>query len=577
MLNTIDVVGLREVASHLRNGAGALELIGTEGATELARIGLWADRSLFTRLMEDRAAWARRMATDLEARATGMSIAEATVQALCRSDRLTTSDRWWMAGRQQRIDKALAAITDLLSTPGTKIWLWSLGDTDVSIEELVEIGTILMDLAPSEMRSVLQRLDDDLLVKWLDATDDHELARDWQPALFDHLAQRAGALLLARMVLVSSGDTRRRLMDSISEAASEWTKQWVFRQVVASIGEDDGLPQIAADLLAAMDPVAREAALDRLHTRGQYESLIAALLMVDRESVTALGHGGASLQFSVRYDAGPLITFINAVGGIGDPDLKAHAFVVAVELLSGPLALASENLDIKGVGNVFTTHRFDGESGKAALAALAMLIVTDPPGVLDALRLDADFLGNTTADFFRELLRAPGQRGTIAGEPISHDGAILTNQLVAALLGDGLDPAQRASFFQARELTSGGSVDFANAARLGYLAGTISGGFDRLGAPDDEQWSAVGIILGGLTFVDRTKITSVIGYLNSSLTQIASEIERQTIRTLQAKYRSFEYALLEEILPRDGNYIFDGDAADEFFNTYDRVGGLVAR
>ena len=218
MLNTIDVVGLREVASHLRNGAGALELIGTEGATELARIGLWADRSLFTRLMEDRAAWARRMATDLEARATGMSIAEATVQALCRSDRLTTSDRWWMAGRQQRIDKALAAITDLLSTPGTKIWLWSLGDTDVSIEELVEIGTILMDLAPSEMRSVLQRLDDDLLVKWLDATDDHELARDWQPALFDHLAQRAGALLLARMVLVSSGDTRRRLMDSISEA-----------------------------------------------------------------------------------------------------------------------------------------------------------------------------------------------------------------------------------------------------------------------------------------------------------------------------------------------------------------------
>ena len=417
MPDIVDIQGLRELAEDLGQGAGGLESVAVAGAAELAKIGRWSDRAVFARLIEDRAAWATRMAGDLEARATGMSNAEAAVQALSRLDghdhpldQLSGSP-----GRRQRIKEALAAIEDLLSTGGIRILgLFSVGDTDVSSEEALEVGNILIGLIPDEMQSVLWQMGDESMAKWLDALDDREIDGEWQRRLFVHLAKHGGAMQLTRMVLASDGDARQHLVEAIGDTGPDDDQQWVMRRVTEAIAEDDDLPQVAADVFAGMDPGLRETVLIRLDTTGDFQPLLTALLLVDEQLLPSYGRG-ATVQYSIHYDAGPLLTFIDATSGIVDPDLKADVFVAAVELLEGPLQLASEPLDIGGLGNVFTTHRFNDESGEAALAALTNLIVWDPARVFDALRLDADFIGNTTAEFFRELLRAPGQRGSMFG------------------------------------------------------------------------------------------------------------------------------------------------------------------
>ena len=107
-------------------------------------------------------------------------------------------------------------------------------------------------------------------------------------------------------------------------------------------------------------------------------------------------------------------------------------------MLEGPLAAVSDIVDV--VVTSTSTHRFEHNTGDRTLRELTDLVLTDPVGVFDALRLDADIYGVVMSDFFRELLREPGARGDVAGEPLSHDGAIMVNEILAGLLGSGIDP-----------------------------------------------------------------------------------------------------------------------------------------
>ena len=77
------------------------------------------------------------------------------------------------------------------------------------------------------------------------------------------------------------------------------------------------------------------------------------------------------------------------------------------------------------------------------------------------------------------------------------------------------------------------------------------------------------------SLIDPTKVTSTVKFVSSTLIEISSEIQDRTVESLRQDYLELEMMLINEILPRDGRYIYDGDAADEFFNTYDRVGGIV--
>lgn len=577
MTHVIDIDGLDAIATDLRRGGEILNDVHAAGAAELAKLGLWSDRSRYEALLSARAAWAATTAEDLAARAVGMAAAEAVARAMS-----------WAGGQaftlgfgsgtsslqdvDERAAEALEAIEDLLRTDGSKFLWWSSGDTEVTKGELLDIAEILEGLPGPVLRRLLGQMDDELLTKWLDEADESGISRARQEQLFGHLAEHAGSLGLGRMMLLADGETREHLLGAITEHSTGLVQKWVFKEVVGALDDDDEHPFIAVALFEAMSPTYRRAAVVQMTARDEFDGFMESLVAVD--SHTPGGWFGDPSTRAYDYDASALVAFVDAVAEIDDADVKAQVFVAAVEQLEERLADASENLVLHAGGLSRSVHRFEDGTGDEALVALAGLLTSDAEGVFDALRLDADYLGTTTTDYFRELLREPGARGNIAGEPLWHDGAVLTNQILAELYGGDLGPQERADFFQAVEPTSGGTEDHVNAARLGYFTGTVSAALDDLGTSDDDEWTAVGIILGAAGLVDPTKLTGVVKFVESNMTEITDEIRDANVEKLEQTYREFEYALVDEILPRDNGYIFDGDASDEFFNTYDRVGGL---
>lgn len=578
MTHVIDIDGLHSIAGDLSLGHAVLEEARLAGAAELAKLDLWSDRSRYDALLAARADWARSTARDLTSRAVGMAAAEAVARAMSWAGGSTglapaAGGPPTLQNTVRRAADALTEIEDLLRTDGTRILFWSSGDTEVSKEELLAIAEIIEGLPAPVVRQLFLQMGDELLAKWLDEADESGISDQRQEQLFRHLAEHAGAGALSRMMVLSDGETRDHLLQAISEHSTGLVQKWVFSEVVGAVDADDAHPEIATALFEAMSPWYRRAAIVQMTARDQFDGFVESLVAVD--SHTPGGWFGDPTTRAYDYDASALIAFVEAVSEVDDPDLKAQVFVAAVEQLEGRLTDASENLILHAGGLSRSVHRFEGDTGKEALAALARLLVSDAEGVFDALRLDADYFGDATTDYFRELLREPGARGDIAGEPLWHDGAVLANEILAELYGGDLSPQERGQFFQAVEPTSGGTDDHVNAARLGFFAGTLSGALDELGTSDDDEWTAIGIILGAAGLVDPTKITGVAKFVESNLTEITDEIRDATIEELEQTYQDFEHALVDEILPRDDGYIFDGDASDEFFNTYDRVGGLT--
>ena len=571
MLQELDILGLLSIADTMATVPEQLGESRDAGGSELARLGMWSQRAAFDEILDRQSNWARTVAADLSIRASSLAAAESALMGLgaaCLAtfaEEIKTSD-------SERVGDALAAIQDLLETNGKRIFGLSFGDTDVSASELRSIATIVASLEPRELRELLGRMDDGLIVKWLDEIDEGGRVADDQQAMLVQFTQFAGVHAVERMLLASDGSTRGQLVNAVASDGTTYMQSWIFRSLVNSL-ETDGHPPLAVRMYSEMSAERKEITLKWLHLSGRFEGFVDGLFIV--ESGTLLTGPETFPIWDHGYDAAALATFIVAVGGIHNPAFKADVFLAAMALLEDPLAKSSQSLVVQGGGFDRSTHHFHDESGKAALEALAGMLVTDPLGVFDELRLDGDYFGDATSDFFREVLRAPGSRGSIHGEPISHDGAILVNQILAGLLGGSLDRHRRAAFFQTIEPVSGGMDDYANAARLGFFAGTLSAGLDDLGASDDEEWTAVGIILGGLKLVDPTKAAAAAAFVEAALSEIASDITDRNIEDLKLEYRHLERMIVDEILPRSGTRIYDGDAADEFFNSYDRVGGLV--
>ena len=577
MVDILDVLGLEQVAEDLHRGVSELASAMDAGSAQLANLGYWSERSCFEQIMGDLVVGVSGVAGDLVIRASGISAAEAALIRLATYedpfDRRPASrvPRRSNAERERRIDDALAEIVELLKTGGWKLFGLSLGDTDVSREEAAKIGMVFLGLSPSDLGSVLQRLDPDLIGKWLEAVRETGLVGQMGSA-FDRFAADLGSRDLAVIVTASDGAVQDAVIAAIGGLASNRTQAWTFRYLADAIADDPTNAMAAVGMLGVMDVGLREAVLTAYEERGLLEPLVDSLVTLESTTLNLwfpASPGGFSPPpptFKV-YDAAALIEFLRLTGPIENADLKANVFIASVENLTGSLEQVSRGTAIEWGAS--TSYSFENGSGKAALGALADLILTDPKAVFDELNFDVDRTGRVTSDYFRELLRAEGSRPRIEGEPLSDDGALITNQLLAALLGDGLDPAHRAEFFRTREMTPDGTADYVNAERLGFTLGAISVGLDDLAAGDDESWDAVGIILGAAGLVDKTPVTSVVSFIESTTTEIADELERRKIAELKEDYDSFQDALYLEVVPRgpDGNFDH-GDSADELERKY---------
>lgn len=561
MTELIDISGLTELAETLRSATGSLDQSRIDAMANFAALGHWSDRATVDALLSSAFDGGSGVAASLETRASTMASAEARQWSTEPSD----YDRFYFGpGDLGQIQHALDSLDELLSTDGKKILWFSDGDTSVSDTEMRMAMEILLDLPGHLLRSVLAQLDPALLRRFLVELDDHDLDARQRDRVYEHLATHATGTQLGTMVVAADGDSRDRLIEAAALHASAGRQAWAFTTVLDAI-EDDVSPHVAIRLFGAFDPAVRELALHRLDRTGRLDDGVATLI-VDETDIRPTSTFGTLITHR-NLDASALADFIDLVAAIESHDLKAAVFVASVDALADPLAEASALLDAGLL--VSRTTRFDDDSGTAVLGELAELLQSDPLRIFDALRLDTDLRGEATSAYFRELLREPGARPSIQGEPLSQAGAVQLNAILVALLGP--DPDDRAAFFQATDPAVGGLDDYVNAARLGYFAGALSAGLQDLGAKEESEWETVGLVLGGIGLLDPTKTTSVLGFGVSVVTEITDDIQDRTVAELQDEYGDLEDLIVETIVPRETGYRFDGDAADEFENEYKAI------
>lgn len=559
----IDIDGIRDLAADLRRAGARLESLQRQGMGQLTRVGDAGAGPFLAHTGEGRDIL-EAAAADLTVRAEGFAEAE---RALSASDYYLAPmlGEYCPVPPPEEIEPILERLRELLAEGG----FWSfLGRGEViTSQEIAEAARLLLALPAHQRQAVAEHLDEETMTRWL-AHASRAADQPDQRRLFDLLAQTLPAPVLSRLLRAAPGPLADRLLEGV--AASSPARTIAAFQYWATHPDDDGWgPRLAAGLAGRMGLTALPA-LQWLAASGRFERFTASLLRSEEDIFT---ENPMHPKMFIYYDyhTGPVRSMAQTLGRLGDADLSARFFTATMKNLEIPLWQAAEVDD--NFGQFMEIHNFDDRS--ALMGSLAGLLLSDPRGIFESLRLQYDIYGESARIFFREAHRPADRLGRADDGAFSEWGAGVTNRILAASLGPGPDQRSQAKFFQARTRTAGGSRDYANAARLGFIVGSVSRGLEDLQVTVGNRWQAVEIILGVAKVVDPTSAASVIAVGASALTPVVEMAEAAELAKMRAEQQDYEKALVESVLPREGGRIYDGDAADEFFNSYDRVGGEV--
>ena len=559
----IDIDGIRDLAADLRRTEVRLESLQRQGLGQLARTGD-ANLGLFLAHTGEGRDILAATAADLAVRADGFAEAE---RVLSVSDRFPPPllGEYCAAPSQQEIEPILERLRELLAEGG--FWSFLGWGAKVSPQEVAETARILFDLPAHQRQAVLEYMDEETLTRWLSHAS-RAAAHPDQRRLFDLLAQTQPASVLSRLLRAAPPPLADRLLEGVAGSSPARTIA-VFQYWATHPDEEGWGPRLAADLAGRMGFYALPA-LQWLAASGRLERFTGSLLRSEVEFFTENPMHPKMFIYH-DYHTGPVRSMARTLADLGDPDLSARFFTAAMKNLEVPLWQAAE---VDGnFGQFMEIHDFDDRP--ALMGSLAGLLLSDPQGIFESLRLQYDIYGESARIFFREAHRPVNRTGRARDGAFSEWGAGVTNRILTASLGPGLDPQSRAQYFQARTRTAGGSRDYANAARLGFIVGSVSRGLEDLQATVQNQWQAVEIILGAAKVVDPTAVTSLIALGATAVTPVVAMAEADQLAEMRAEQQDYEKALVESVLPRENGRIYDGDAADEFFNSYDRVGGEV--
>lgn len=559
----IDIDGMRTLAAELRGAGARLEFLQREGLEQLAKVGDWHAGPFAVHLGEAKELLLAA-AADLDVRADGFAEAE---RALSGSEpyRPALLGEFCSLPPSGEIQSVAERLDSLLSEGG----FWSfVGRGDwVSPAEAEEATGILLALSAHQRQAVLEHVDGETLAGWLE-----RLARYAPPSdlarLTDLLAETLPLPVLSRLLRAAPEDMAGLLLAGVAGGPPARALA-VFQHWAADDDEDGWGPRLAVGLVGRMGFYGSPA-LRWLADTGRFDRFAAALLRTEKESIT-IGDMQPTTQIYRDHFTPAMRSLAYSLGEMRDPDLSARFFSVAMQILETPLWQAAQ-VD-NNFGLYMEINNFDDRP--ALMESLAALLLSAPEDIFESLRLQHDIYGESTGIFFREAHRPTDRKGRAADGSFSEWGAGFANRILSAALGPGLDPQSRAERFQARARTAGGSYDYVNAARLGFIVGSVSRGLDDLQVTVSNQWQAVEIILGAAKVADPTATASLISLTATAAAPAIALIEAEQLAKMEAEQQSYERALVESVLPRENGRIYDGDAADEFFNTYNRVGGDV--
>ncbi len=573
----IDIEGLREVGADLVVAGDRLSVVRADALAALRSIGQETSAAAVGVALESASQVLASVAASAHNRAQLAIDAEQTFVATlpsARSDAMEAARAlrfWGEAAERDRksdvdegvVESALEEIRQALRTDGRRLVFFSIGDTDVSEQDLVAILAVLETLNSSELQLLYWRLSEDERAALIAQNYDGQGLG--QSDRLRYVELLAGALTASQLLdqLEILGSDATELALAVGSLAPPPVAGTVMRSIGSRATER---PEDIAVFAAIGENIEVEV-LDDVMAVGYGQGWLFDMLQTSFTEELNVMPGmpssvGGSPVLITKYNPTGTIALLDVVNRSSAVDIRADVWVAAVGMLEEPLANTAAGLRI-AVATPFVYVFEDGLESET-MAALQAILSNQPLETFDRLRLRADQFGYATSDFFREVLRDP--EGGISG-----DGAVKINETFGELLGG--DPDAADEFFVRLDPVVGGGQDYRNAMRLGFATATVSRGLDALEPSGEDAAEVLGLILG---FADFGPLT--VGPVADVAFYISDQVVSQDLAALRDDADFFQRILMSSIVPRDlaGNR-FEVDAVEEFEGAYTFIVGLAPR
>jgi hypothetical protein len=228
----------------------------------------------------------------------------------------------------------------------------------------------------------------------------------------------------------------------------------------------------------------------------------------------------SSNSVSVSYKTDQINTLLDKVAGSGDAEVKGSVFAEAGKVVSG----MRENADTIFVGTVGADKDIQG-----IVDRMTTIMDSDPRGVTDQAN-KVDMYGLGLSNYVAEVMRNDPEGGA----------KILGDQLAKLQgAGTGMSPTE---FFEQQAPGTNGTPYYKNAETLGYYAGALRAGVDKLNAGTTETGTMVKAILGAsisaaslgrgsgaVSGLTNLVVDEVVSQANGSRTETARVLEQLAI------------------------------------------------
>ncbi|MED5619765.1 hypothetical protein [Ideonella sp. BN130291] len=296
-----------------------------------------------------------------------------------------------------------------------------------------------------------------------------------------------------------------------------------------SLRTGDKEAQAIGSVLSSMknDPAGFDAAVKALTP----DQLAAVVKAGEGEKITTYsGMGGVSAP-QTTYDPAGLHSMLEAAAGSHDPAVKARVFEAATKALD----------DIRGSDTLLTPNPGAKDAAKVVADGLTKLMDSDTRGIVDQLNTN-DIGGRALAKYVGELVSEDGS----ASNPV-------LGRQIAQLQGAGTGKTAT-EFINTAEKSSNGDNFYRNAENLGYYAGAIEAGINKLNADDKTKGEILTNIFTTVVGAGTAAVTKMptAGKVASQVFNgITREVVRQVVADVSSDRKDLRQALTELTLPRD--------------------------
>jgi hypothetical protein len=442
------------------------------------------------------------------------------------------------------VDQAAQKIHNLVQDDG----FWGTSRND----HMHEVRNLLKQYSPADANAIVSKLSEGDLKGLAEDVNSggifgaQGLSGDEKRDMFNDLAKELDGSQLGRLANAFSdrGDVLT-LSDSVATFGSGQAKVDYIKAIAgrstdreskldsgfgyssATFGDKEaiGIGKVLSSL--KNDPASFNAAVTALSP----DQLASVVKAGEGERMTTYSGGMGATAPQTTFDPAGLRGILDAAANSSDPVVKARVFDAATTALS----------DIRGSDTLLTPNPSAGDSAKVVAEGLTKLMDSDTRGIVNELN-NRDASGKALTTYLQEVIKE---------DPNATNPAI--GRQIAALQGAGTGMTA-AQYINTPEKTANGDSFYRNAQNLGYYAGAVQAGINKMNADDKTKGDILSNVFSTAITVGTTAITKmpVSGKIASGIFNgLTREAVREVVADVSAGRKSLRDALSEMALPKD--------------------------